>query len=100
VDIMPDATPHDWFRARLITLLAEADAAGFARDVAVAVITDLINGQLSAAVAPPSEDNPNQDIGEPDFMANQATGAHPSLPDEPGGSDIIHQPLAGIGRHW
>jgi hypothetical protein len=45
---------HDWFRPKLVALLAQAEQAGYARDVAEAVITDLMNGALAAAV-PPSE---------------------------------------------
>jgi hypothetical protein len=89
-------SPHEWLRPRLAALVAEAAAAGIARDVSVAVITDLINGPLSAATPPPSPDNPNQDIGEPDYMASDATGTHPSLPDEPGG--YVGNPLNHLGR--
>ncbi len=35
---------HDWMHPRLIQLLAEAEQAGLSRDVAVAVLTDLIEG--------------------------------------------------------
>ncbi len=82
---MTEISPHEWLRPRLAALVAEAEAAGIPRDVSVAVITDLINGPLSADTPPPSDENPNKDIGEPDFMADQGTGAHPSLPLEPGG---------------
>ena len=87
---MPDISPHDWLRPRLGALVADAAKAGIARDVSVAVITDLINGPLSAPEPAPSGDNPNQDIGEPDYMANEQSGAHPSLPPEP-------SPAIGIG---
>jgi hypothetical protein len=33
---------HDWLTPRLEALLREAEAAGFARDVALAVLLDLI----------------------------------------------------------
>ena len=33
---------HDWLHPRLVQLLVAAEAAGIQRDVAVAVITDLI----------------------------------------------------------
>ncbi len=51
----PTLPAHDWFRPKLVTLLAEAEQAGYARDVAEAVITDLMNGLLAAAVPPPEE---------------------------------------------
>jgi hypothetical protein len=60
----PDMPAHDWFRAKLVTLLAEAERAGYARDVAEAVITDLMNGALAAAVPPP-EGAWARDPGEP-----------------------------------
>ncbi len=37
---------HDWMTPRLENLLAEAERAGFARDAAVAVAIDLIEGPL------------------------------------------------------
>jgi hypothetical protein len=51
----PGIPAHDWFRPKLVTLLAEAEQAGYARDVAEAVITDLMNGPLAADVPPPEE---------------------------------------------
>ena len=35
---------HAWLRPKLLALLAEAESAGIARDVAVAVIIDLMTG--------------------------------------------------------
>ena len=49
---MTDIAPHDWFRPRLSALVADAAKAGFATDVAVAVITDLINGPPFSVGAP------------------------------------------------
>ena len=92
-------SPHDWFEPRLSALLAEAETAGIARDVSVAVITDLVNGALSADVPAPTGENPNQDIGEPDYMANQASGAHPSLPEEPATVGGIGQAGGNFGQH-
>jgi hypothetical protein len=37
---------HEWMTPRLENLLAEAERAGFARDVAVAVVIDLIEGPM------------------------------------------------------
>ena len=87
---------HEWFRPKIEALLSEADQAGYPRDLSVAVITDLVNGPLGVPVPPPTEDNPNQDIGEPAYMATDATGAHPSLADEPG--EPVGSPLAHLGR--
>ena len=92
-------SPHQYLRPKLVALLAEAEADGYARDVAVAVITDLVNGALAADTPAPSEDNPNQDIGEPDTMAAPQSGVHPSLPDEPAGADIIDRPGGQFGHH-
>ncbi len=68
---MPDPSPHDWFRPRLETLVAQAAQAGFAADVAVAVITDLINGPRFSPGESAADENWNQDIGEPEGAVNQ-----------------------------
>ncbi len=39
---MTQTPAHEWMLPKLIELLAEAENAGIARDVAVAVLTDLI----------------------------------------------------------
>ena len=91
-------SPHRWFRPRLIALIAEAESAGMARDVSVAVITDLVNGPLSSDVPAPTGDNPNQDIGEPDYMAAEESGVHPSVPDDPGDTGGIGQVGIHVGR--
>ena len=91
-------SPHQWFRPRLTALMAEAEAAGIARDVSVAVITDLVNGAFSSDVPAPTGENPNQDIGEPSTAANQASGAHPSRPDEPGDAGGIGRGGGNMGR--
>ena len=75
-------------------MLAEANAAGIARDVSVAVITDLVNGKLSADEPPPTGENPDQDIGEPDAMANK--GPHVGQ-DVPIIGDPVGNPLDQIG---
>ncbi len=41
---MTDTPAHDWLRPRLQQLVAEAEAAGIERSVAVAVLTDIITG--------------------------------------------------------
>lgn len=67
---MPDISAHEWFAPKLIAVLAEAAQAGYPRDVAVAVITDLINGALSAS-EPPPEGSWAQDPGEPAGAASE-----------------------------
>jgi hypothetical protein len=67
---MPDISAHDWFRPKLIALLAEAAESGYPRDVAEAVITDLINGVL-AADEPAPEGSWAQDPGEPPEAASE-----------------------------
>jgi hypothetical protein len=39
---MTQTPAHKWLRPKLTALIAEAEQAGIARDVAVAVLTDLI----------------------------------------------------------
>lgn len=72
---MAQILAHEWYTPKLEALLAEADAAGIARDVSVAAITDLVNGKLSAPTPPPSEANPDQDIGEPDSAVHRGPEA-------------------------
>jgi len=85
---MPEMTAHDWFRPRLIALLAEAERAGYARDVAEAVITDLVNGALAAAVPAPDE-NWAHDLGEPVEDSSEMP-RHPSLaPDAADAGDVL-----------
>ncbi|MCQ8276838.1 hypothetical protein NFI95_00035 [Acetobacteraceae bacterium KSS8] len=41
----PAPTPaHDWLRPRLDQLLADAEAHGIEREIAVAVVTDIVTG--------------------------------------------------------
>ncbi len=67
---MPDIPAHDWFRPKLIALFAEAAQAGYPRDVAEAVITDLVNGTLAACATPP-QGSWAQDPGEPPGAASE-----------------------------
>ncbi len=90
---MNTAAPHAWFEPKLVALMAEANAAGIARDVSVAVITDLVNGKLAAGVPPPQEANPNQDIGEPGYMVPH--GPDTSLNDT---GESVRNPLDHVGR--
>jgi hypothetical protein len=80
---------HEWFRPKLIALLAEAEEAGFARDVAEAVITDLINGELSAGIAvAPLDEHWAQDIGEPAEFSKEMP-AKEGLPPETQGDTQV-----------
>ena len=90
---MSTIAPHDWFEPKLAALMAEAEAAGMARDVSVAVITDLVNGRLAAAVPAPEEASPDQDLGEPDYMVPH--GQDTGLAD-PG--ETVDNPLEHAGR--
>ncbi len=93
---MPNVSPHTWFRPRLAALLQEADAAGIARDVSVAVVTDLVNGALGVAVPKPGDEDWNRDIGEPDGAVAEDLHA---TPDDQGGR--VSDPLNYVGnRRW
>ncbi len=92
---MTQVAPHAWFEPKLAALMAEAATAGIAQDVSVAVITDLVNGKLSAAVPPPETANTDQDIGEPDSAANQVP-ATPS--DDIGLANPVGGALSHVGR--
>lgn len=79
--LMNAPAPHDWYQPKLEALVAEAEAAGIARDVSVAVITDLINGPAFSQAPLQTEEGWNQDIGEPDYdvnVNNPITGDAPS----------------------
>jgi hypothetical protein len=41
---MKEPTAHAWLRPKLAALVAEAENAGFAREVAVAVLIDIVTG--------------------------------------------------------
>jgi hypothetical protein len=92
---MPDIGPHDWLRPKLAALMADAEAAGIARDVAVAVITDLVNGPRFSVGPAETDEDWNKDIGEPDEFVNknEPMSAEPSI-----GASVTN-PMDGIGRH-
>ena len=92
---MPDISPHDWLRPKLAALVQNAEAAGIARDVSVAVITDLINGPLSGAPPLQTNEDWNKDIGEPDAFVN----VNAPLSAEPTLGDPVVNPMNNIGRH-
>jgi hypothetical protein len=87
---MPDITAHDWFRPRLAALFADAVQAGYPRDVAEAVITDLVNGTLAAS-EPPPEDSWAQDPGEPPAAASEMPLHTPADTDSFDASELLGQ---------
>jgi hypothetical protein len=80
---MPQTAAHAWFAPKLKALLLEADQAGYPRDLAVAVITDLVNGALGVdAKLDPAEEDWARDIGEPPGQEREMpVGETP--PDDP-----------------
>jgi hypothetical protein len=97
---MPDIGAHDWFRPRLAALLAEADSAGYGRDVAVAVVTDLVNGaEFNTAPLPNPDEKWAQDIGEPEGQASEMPQGV-TLPDEPGDTGRVFGTTPHIRRGW
>lgn len=90
---------HDWFRPKLQSLMAEAAAAGFAADVSVAVVTDLVNGELAGAAIAPPDVEWNRDIGEPDTAVDGAPPSDPNL--GPSAEPSISNPIdhINLSRH-
>ncbi len=84
---MTEISPHDWFRPKLMALVAEADEAGIGRDVSVAVITDLINAPPFIDGTLKVEEGWNQDIGEPDGAVN-------------GNAPATSEPMFNDGPHF
>jgi hypothetical protein len=63
---------HDWFHPRLIALLEDAHRAGFAQDVSIAVVSDLLNGpDFSPAEPGEIDERWAKDIGAPDYAAGE-----------------------------
>ncbi len=96
---MTTLSPHEWLQPRLAALMDEAQQAGIARDVSVAVITDLVNGKLASATPTPAdqglaEEGWNQDIGEPLTAVN---GPPDTAPDQSSGEPMPN-PLNHLGR--
>ncbi len=90
---MTDVAPHAWFEPKLAALISDARAAGIAQDVSVAVITDLVNGKLAAAVPAPEESSPDQDLGEPAYMVPH--GQDTGLADT---GEAVRNPLGHVGH--
>jgi hypothetical protein len=89
---MPEQSAHDWLQPKLTALVADAESSGIARDVVVAVITDLINGPLFAPPVPKPDDDWNRDKGEPDYMVNE----NAPLSAEALASAPVHNPLSHL----
>ncbi len=98
---MTDVSPHAWYREKLTLLMAEAEQAGIARDVSVAVITDLVNGELSRARPIKADEGWNQDIGEPDNLVNGPATSPGDIPGGPMADEVPFNPLSHVGgrRH-
>ncbi len=62
-----DTPAHDFLLPRLAALVREAEAQGIEREVAVAVLTDLITGpQFNDAVPDPAADSTPRPAGDPE----------------------------------
>jgi hypothetical protein len=97
---MPPTTPHAWFQPKLTALIAEAEAAGIARDVSIAVITDLVNGPLFSSAPLQNDENWNRDIGEPDEQVNiNAPITAEPLADDSMGNSMPSVPRDSWHRH-
>lgn len=66
---------HDWFRPRLRALVEEAGRAGFGPDIAVAVVTDLMNGPEFSAGPVMVDEDWNRDPGAPEPQPDRTDGA-------------------------
>ena len=85
---MSDIDPRAWLYPRLEALVADAAEAGIAKDVTVAMVTDIINAAPFNVGPPAADENWNKDVGEPDTMVNQDLG---------GGTAPLGDGLVGIG---
>ena len=86
---MAETEPRDWLYPRLAALVADAEQAGIARDMAVALVTDIINGPpFNVGPEPTADEDWNKDVGEPDYMVNEEHG---------GGNMPLGEPVVGAG---
>ena len=86
---MAETEPRDWLFSKLEALVADAQQAGIARDLVVALVTDIINGPpFNVGAAPAADEDWNKDVGEPDYMVNDERG---------GGNMPLGEPLVGAG---
>ncbi len=91
---MADIDPHAWLSSRITALVADAEQAGIARDVTVALVTDIINGPPFNVGPPAADEDWNKDSGEPDYMVNEESGSGAQPPREP----LIGTGRLGVGR--
>jgi len=89
----PDVSPHDWFRPRLAALMAKAAEAGIARDVSIAVITDLVNSAPVSVGPTEGDDDWNKDIGEPEEFVN----VNNPLSSQPSLGEAVPNPMDRMG---
>jgi hypothetical protein len=84
---MAETEPRDWIYPRLEALVADAEKAGIARDMTVALVTDIINGPpFNVGPEPVADEGWNKDIGETDAMVNK---------DSTGGLIPLDDPIVG-----
>jgi hypothetical protein len=91
---MTDVSPHEWLRPKLVALVQEAETAGIARDVSVAVITDVVNGPGFSYGPPETDEAWNQDPGEPDGAVNP----NEPMSTEPSIGASVGNPMGRVGR--
>ncbi len=86
---MTDTAPRDWFYPKIEALVAEAEQAGIARDMTVAMVTDIINGPpFNVGPEPTADEDWNKDVGETDAMVNL---------DTTGGLAPLDETVVGVG---
>ena len=95
---MAETAPRDWIYPRLAALVADAGKAGIARDVTVALVTDIINGPpFNVGPEPEADEGWNKDIGETDAMVNNdGTGGIIPL-DDPAGGGLMTPGIGLVG---
>jgi hypothetical protein len=86
---MAETEPRDWLYPRLEALVADAEQAGIARELTVALVTDIINGPpFNVGPEPTADEDWNKDVGETDAMVNL---------DTTGGLTPLNEPVVGVG---
>ncbi len=96
---MAKAEPRDWLFPRLEALVADAENAGIARDMTVALVTDIINGPpFNVGAVINADEGWNKDIGETDAMVNKdTTGGLAPLDEAVPGVGLMTPGIGGIG---
>ena len=84
-----DSPARDFLLPRLTALVNEATAMGFARDVAVAVLIDLVTSPCfdTAAPGPMDDSTPRQDWNRDENSIVLVDGMIPKGPTPPGAQD-------------